>query len=112
MAEIDPLNCDDWLICEYCRALFARPEHRPTPKTCSVPCAHAREDHLAKVRKKASKIDDRRRRALARLEAHLAPTLVLPLVEEQAEIWRKIILLRRKLGLLNDVHLAIERALR
>jgi hypothetical protein len=59
-----------------------------------------------------SKVDDRRLRALARLEARLAPVLTLPLVGQQAQIWREVIALRRKLGRLTDRHLAIERTLR
>lgn len=58
-----------------------------------------------------SKKAGRQRRALARLEKQLAPTLVLPLSQEQAKIWRLVISLRTKLGLLTDTDRAVEKSL-
>lgn len=56
--------------------------------------------------------DDRRRRALARLEKRLAPTLTIPLSPEQSKLWEQVIILRRSLGSLTDADLAIERSLK
>lgn len=49
----------------------------------------------------------RQRAALARLEAKLTPTLIIPLDVEQQKLWREVLRVRGNLGELNETHLAI-----
>lgn len=53
----------------------------------------------------------RQERALERLKKRLAPTLTIPLSAEQKRIWTQIISLKRKLNLLTDTDLAVERVI-